>query len=336
MILIEAESEDESRVPKDSLNSPLNDEYDNLYSLRAIDNSKDFIWNRKGSVEKHDESTSTISQKQSFSELTKCIINKDLLSNMHGVGKLMDKIQASMDKLKEYYNLSQLETDFLQLRDTLNSSFNIAFCQIVDLHMQNNPNDKYEEYVTDLSNLKTKYHKIKESYDLKCTQIDEIKQNFNDERENLVNVIDQNSKEIAHLKSLLDKNKDFDPQHIVDNMKSALQSSENEKEEARYYAKQLEKELFNTKQIMHNNKVNLIDPLKQRLFELESMVHEKEQKVRKVYKKKIRKFRKELENEKKINVSLAKRICLIGGDTSSSSIPNLNVNHSRLFLKNYK
>jgi hypothetical protein len=63
---------------------------------------------------------------------------------------------------------------------------------------------------------------------------------------------------------------------------------ENEREQARFYAKELEHELQLTKNDLHENQIQLIEPLKSRLIELESLIQEKEQKVKKQYRRKLR------------------------------------------------
>ena len=88
---------------------------------------------------------------------------------------------------------------------------------------------------------------------------------------------------------------------------------------------------------MRDNKVNLIEPLKERLSELEQMVQNKEQKVKKNYRRKLRKCRKELENEKKINLSLAKRICLINpNDRSISEVEHRNHKNAKIYYNDMK
>ena len=59
--------------------------------------------------------------------------------------------------------------------------------------------------------------------------------------------------------------------------------------------------------------------MKNRLCELEEYVQSNEDKVRRNYRRKLKKWRKELENEKKINISLAKRICLINTEQRPAS-----------------
>lgn len=75
---------------------------------------------------------------------------------------------------------------------------------------------------------------------------------------------------------------------MLDELRSTIKKLENEREQARFYAKELEQELKQTKEDLKDNHFNLIEPLKKRLFELESIIQEKEHRVKRSYKKKLR------------------------------------------------
>jgi hypothetical protein len=82
--------------------------------------------------------------------------------------------------------------------------------------------------------------------------------------------------------------------------------------------------LQRTRDDLTHNHVNLIEPLKARLADLENLIQEKEQKVKRNYKRKLKRCKKELENEKKINISLIKRISLFNPHDRSISDIDLN------------
>lgn len=105
----------------------------------------------------------------------------------------------------------------------------------------------------------------------------------------------------------------------IEELREKVKRVENEREQARFYAKELEMELQNTQHDLCENKVNLLEPLKSRLVDLEQLIHEKEQKVKRAYKRKLRRCKRELENERKINISLAKRINLYNPEDRSIS-----------------
>lgn len=72
--------------------------------------------------------------------------------------------------------------------------------------------------------------------------------------------------------------------------------------------KQLQDELNNTKEILKNNQMNLIDPLQNRIVELEKLVEEKEGDIKKRYKRKLRKYKREIEIERSINEKLKDKL----------------------------
>ena len=114
--------------------------------------------------------------------------------------------------------------------------------------------------------------------------------------------------------------------HTLGDLRDKVKRLENEREQARFYAKELEQELQHTQQDLHENKVNLLGPLKSRLVDLEQLIHDKEQKVKRAYKRKLRRCKRELENERKINISLAKRINLYGPEDRSISEADFSTN----------
>lgn len=339
-------------VPKDSMNSPLPEteiKFDDFQPYQGIlpketliSSTPSFNSLSNGGFEHHLAERLNRSREgsvreldhQSFSDMTKCIINKDLLENTKDISEVISQVHSCMEKLKQYYNLAELENYFGDLKELLNDSFQLAFSQIVDLHMQNNSQPeqnlnaeeklKEEEY-------KLKYKKAKHLYRQKCMELEEVMKNYHTERDDLLQIIKSNNKDIQELKSVFSKNSDNSGYiEQIENLKMKIEKVENEREHANFYAKELEEELKKTKEALHDNKVNLIDPLKNRLAELDNLIQVKEQKVKRTYKRKLKRVKRELENEKKINVSLAKRISILG-DRSISQIQNMNAPYGEHF-----
>lgn len=65
-------------------------------------------------------------------------------------------------------------------------------------------------------------------------------------------------------------------------------------------------------------------------MDIENIIEEKEEKVKKDFRKKLRRYRKELENEKKINSSLTKRIQLL--NIQDYSISDIDLNREGIIL----
>jgi predicted nucleic acid-binding Zn-ribbon protein len=87
-----------------------------------------------------------------------------------------------------------------------------------------------------------------------------------------------------------------------------LDEFEQERDNAREYAKKLETDLAKTKEVLKNNQLNLIEPLQSKIIELEKMVEEKEADIKKRYKWKLRKYKREIEMERKINQKLKSKL----------------------------
>ena len=75
----------------------------------------------------------------------------------------------------------------------------------------------------------------------------------------------------------------------LDSLISKIEKIEKERDDAIQYSKELERELCQTKEDLENNKIHLIEPLKNRLVGIEQLIQEKEQKVRRTYRRKLRK-----------------------------------------------
>ena len=287
---------------------------------------------------------------QTFSDSTKLIIDKELLNNIRQVSSQLLAIKDSFKKYKEYYKLEVLEQQFIILNSLLQDSFNRAFAQIVDLSVWNSDKN-LDTSMNDTSNLKEykyKYKKLKNLYKDKVQEIQDIQSIFTKERAELVNILKSKEKDLTdafsrHTKSLNQESDSsqgtlINPIDIeIHSFKERIVKLENEREQARFYAKELEEELEQTKSVLKNNQTNLIEPLKNRLWELEQCIQNKEDKVRRNYRRKLKKWRKELENEKKINISLAKRICLINPDdrpASAFDYRNSKNERSRFIEKN--
>ena len=142
-----------------------------------------------------------------------------------------------------------------------------------------------------------------------------------EEREEFSLIISEKDREIQRLKSELEKHKvkldldtlttNNDPYSLkqeVQDLNIMLEEVEQERDEAKNYIKQLEEELNNTKEILKNNQMNLIDPLQNRILELESIVEEKEGDIKKRYKRKLRKYKREIEIERSINEKLKEKL----------------------------
>lgn len=129
----------------------------------------------------------------------------------------------------------------------------------------------------------------------------------------------QNKNQISEVNNEYKRDK-----YSFDEFHEKIRKLENEREQARFYAKELEQELQQTKNDLSQNQVNLIEPLKARLADLEGLIQEKELKAKRNYKRKLRRCKKELENEKKINNSLVKRISLFNPNDRSISEVDIN------------
>lgn len=87
-----------------------------------------------------------------------------------------------------------------------------------------------------------------------------------------------------------------------------LEEVEQERDEANNLVSQLQEELKNTKEILKNNQMNLIEPLQNRITDLERLVEEKEGDIKKRYKRKLRKYKREIEIERSINEKLKDKL----------------------------
>lgn len=94
---------------------------------------------------------------------------------------------------------------------------------------------------------------------------------------------------------------------------------EQERDHAHNYAKKIEAELKKTKevsllspiptfQVLQKNQLNLIEPLQNKIAELEIIVDQKEADIKKRYKWKLRKYKREIEMERQINLRLKSKI----------------------------
>lgn len=94
----------------------------------------------------------------------------------------------------------------------------------------------------------------------------------------------------------------------VQDLNIMLDEFEQERDNAREYAKKLEADLAKTKEVLKNNQLNLIEPLQNKIIELEKLVEEKEADIKKRYKWKLRKYKREIEMERKINQKLKSKL----------------------------
>lgn len=82
---------------------------------------------------------------------------------------------------------------------------------------------------------------------------------------------------------------------------------------------------------LNDNHLILIGPLKKRLAELELVISEKDKQLKLKFKRKLKKYKSEIENERKINLSLVKRICILADNTGNTRIPTEYLNPERLY-----
>jgi hypothetical protein len=188
----------------------------------------------------------------------------------------MKDIQVTLNEYKQYYKVEKLEMQLSKLDSLVKQSAKAE------------------------NSIKYKYKKLKREYKEKWEEV-----------ERLMDVVMHFQTESVGTN---ERQKGFQMGKklflTLDEFRAKIKKLENEREQARFYAKEIEQELKQTKEDLRENQFNLIEPLKKRLYELESIIQEKEHRVKRSYKKRLRRWRKELENEKKINLSLAKRIRL--------------------------
>jgi phage host-nuclease inhibitor protein Gam len=163
-----------------------------------------------------------------------------------------------------------------------------------------------------------------------------------DERAEYRKILQQKEEEIARLRHELGKHKNtitcnFDTLTTNNNDPLALKQEvqdlnimideiEQERDNAQSYAKKLESELAKTKEVLHSNQLNLIEPLQNKIQELEKIVDQKEADIKKRYKWKLRKYKREIEMEKKINQRLKSKISRGNSANRDESTNRGNVN----------
>lgn len=108
--------------------------------------------------------------------------------------------------------------------------------------------------------------------------------------------------------TLTTNNDPYSLRQEVQDLNIMLDEVEQERDAAKNYAKKLESDLKKTKEILQNNQLNLIDPLQKKITELEAKLDEKEADIKKRYKWKLRKYKREIEMEKKINHKLKSKL----------------------------
>lgn len=94
----------------------------------------------------------------------------------------------------------------------------------------------------------------------------------------------------------------------VQDLNIMIDEIEQERDSSQNYAKKLETELSKTKDILQSNQLNLIEPLQNKIIQLEKIVEEKEADIKKRYKWKLRKYKREIEMEKKVNQKLKSKL----------------------------
>lgn len=94
----------------------------------------------------------------------------------------------------------------------------------------------------------------------------------------------------------------------VQDLNIMLDEMEQERDNAIDYAKKVDLELQKTKDVLNKNQLNLIEPLHNKIAELEKIVDEKEADIKKRYKWKLRKYKREIDMERQINQRLKTQI----------------------------
>ncbi|CAI2387724.1 unnamed protein product [Moneuplotes crassus] len=228
--------------------------------------------------------------------------NKELLDNMKKVNNLTTIIQSTMDKFKEYYKLDKLETHFCKLKILLLQSFKIAFNQIADLSAEKDC-DNPKEHAKSLRELRQKHKKLKVNYRKKCDDLQDLSHTHQKQMAKLLKKLDFKEREIDKMAQQLEEineapdEKSFHGENF-DSLYKRIEDLEKENTNLQNYSSSLEEELKQTKLDLHNNQVNLIDPLKNNLAGLEKLIQEKDQKSRS-YRRKLRKCKKQLEFTKR-------------------------------------
>lgn len=104
----------------------------------------------------------------------------------------------------------------------------------------------------------------------------------------------------------------------VNELKHRIQQLQEQRKSDELYIQHLETELKNLTDAVRASNQKTIQPLKHKLDELEQRVKDKEYRGRSL-KRKIHKLKVQLDNERKINFSLAKRISLAADRADRSS-----------------
>lgn len=155
--------------------------------------------------------------------------------------------------------------------------------------------------------------KYKDELKVTKKRLNKLEEAMKDEREEFRLIIEKKDKEIAALKSELGRQRnDYDTlttnnndpytlKQEVQDLNIMLDEIEQERDSTKAYATKLEAELKKTKDILQNNQLNLIEPLQKKIMDLEKIVDQKEADIKKRYKWKLRKYKREIEMERKVD-----------------------------------
>lgn len=108
--------------------------------------------------------------------------------------------------------------------------------------------------------------------------------------------------------TLTTNNDPYSLKQEIQDLHIMIDEVEQERDEAKELVARLQDDLMRTKEILQNNQLNLIDPLQNKIIELEKMVNENEADIKKRYKRKLRKYKREIELEQRINAQLKDKL----------------------------
>jgi len=291
---------------------PFDENSNRTPSFNSVSNQ---LFGTNGDMDENKENMNS-QQNKNFGQTVHKYVNKDLLTTMKEADIITKKMGETIIKYKDYYKMEILEDQLTKLNALLHQSFNLSLSQIVELTFKRHQVDISDKNSCDttsdpgnkpgLKDIRQKYRKLKRSMKEKWQELNEARTTHIEERTQLLKMIqslqlvreNKLANKHSHSESILKWDKLDSDNQSCDSDQILIKKLENEREQARFYAKELEHELQLTKNDLHENQIQLIEPLKSRLIELESLIQEKEQKVKKQYRRKLRRWRKELDNEK--------------------------------------
>lgn len=174
------------------------------------------------------------------------------------------------------------------------------------------------------SNPRTASHRSKQRDEVKDIKkkLKKLEGDMKEERSNFAKALSEKDAELAMLKDELFRSKtnkiDYDTlttnndpislKQEVEDLHLMIEEMEQERDDARDQVRNLQKELVKTQEIIHQNQLNLIDPLQNKIQQLEKIVDEKEADIKKRYKRKLRKYKREIEVQARIIDQLKSKV----------------------------